>query len=337
MADAWDALRTAIPGARDDARRLALLRSYADTCDPRDAANSYQYESRATAIATRWPELLALCDQVARAGDGETEKFRFLCVAVAFNGYRRERRFNLARAVLDSVEALHGQIPLFAHFRAMSVQGQGTDGLRNGLEWADRARHLLPDNPGVTHTSAVLIADLADSGGLQDEDNVEISRGLEFAKEAIRAFPDHGRFYHTRARLRRLSRDYDGARSDLARAIDMESREDVDSRERIATYVIERSLVDSDQAIRRMITRAEAKSDALTTRTEELQRSLAGSQIQIVEVIGFVAAVMGLVLLTGTAFAGRDLSESLTLLAGLALVLFSAVAIGSWMLRRSSR
>lgn len=335
--DGWNLVEAAMLADADDDGRFAVVRRYAETCDPRDGDHSYDYETRATKIATRWPSLVAPCDRIATTGEEEREGFRFLCVAIALNGYRRERHASRARALIDSVESIYGDIPLFLHFRAMSMQGSAIDDLRIGLAWAEAAHRLLPANAGITHTCAVFIADLADVGALLDPDErrVELSRGLSLAEEAIRAFPKRGRFYHTRARLRRLEHDYTGARADLARAIDMEPRDDIDSRERIATYLIERSLVDSDQAVRGLIDEAQAATAELVTQTDSLRRNLAESQIQIVEVIGFVAAVLGLVLMTANAFEGRPVAEAIALLAGMAIVLFGAVALGSWMLRRS--
>jgi tetratricopeptide (TPR) repeat protein len=298
-----------------------------------------EYETRATFIAVAWPELVPICDNLARTAEEEGERFRFLATAIAFNGYRRDRQFSRARSLLESISPIYGGIPLLAHFQAMAMQGSGIEGLRRGVTWAEQAHRLLPDNPGATHTNAVAIADLCDAGGISDPaaERRELEGALLLVDDAIRVFPNRARFYHTRARIRRRLRDYDSARSDLDRAIEIEPRTDLDSRERIATYLIERSLVDSDRAVRAMIDEAQATSLKLTSQTELLRRDLAESQIKVVEVIGFVGAVLGLVIATGSTFGSRPMPEALLLLAGMAVILLSAVAVGSWILQRALR
>ena len=314
--------------------RLALLKSYAAERDGRQTAASYDFERDATDLAVDVPGLIQDSVQVVR-GNGGDPSFRFLCMAIAFNGLRRERHPRRAREVLDWVSAEFGEVPLFGHFRAMSLQDGTVMEMRQGLELAEKAHRRLPDNAGIDHTCAVFIADLASNEAF-DDPIPELKRGVELVTRAIDSYGKRGRFFHTRARLKRLLHDYDGARVDIAQAIDLE-REGEDAPERRAQYLIERSMIDADRYFTRLAGEAEAANARLTKDTARLQSSIESSQIQTIEVIGFITAILGLVLATMGEIRSQSPQDALTVIAGVAVLLFGIVLLGSWLLRRGMR
>jgi hypothetical protein len=311
--------------------RLALLRAYAAANDGRGRTGTYDFEREATDLAVEVPGLIGLAEKVLRNDDGEPA-LRFLCVAIAFNGRRRERHPDAARGVLDHAAAEFGGVPLFGHFQAMALEDGPVADLRRGLELAWAAHAQLPDNAGIDHTCAVFIADLASNDDFPDP-GPELRHGLELVNEAIERYHDKGRFYHTRARLKRLLHDYDGARVDIARAIDLERQGD-DAPERRVVYLIERSMIDADRHIAHLASVAEESNARLTADTDKLKATLEASQIQAIEVIGFVTAILGLVMATLGEIRGQSPQDALIVLAGVAVLLFGAVFFGSWMLRR---
>lgn len=315
--------------------RLALLTAYAEERDYRGTIGTYGYERDATDLALSVPGLEHLAEEVLRHDDGQPA-LRFLCVSLVFNWLRREHHLSRARVMLDQVAAEFDDVPLFLHYRAMALEEGSTSDMRRGLELAEEAHLRLPDNAGIAHTCAVFIADLASNDAFADP-KPELHRGIALVNEAIDKFGRRGRFYHTRARLRRLQQEYDRARIDIARAIDLEDRAGDDSKERLATYLIERSMIDADQSIARLAKSAQESNDRLTAATEKLKSSLDASQIQAIEVISFVAAILGLVLATMGEIKSQSPTDALTVLSGVAILLFGAVFLGSWLLRRGMR
>lgn len=313
-------------------QRIGLLQAYANERNVPDKSGTYDYERDASDLAAAVPGLVQLAEGVVRGGTGDPA-LRFLCASIAFNGLRRQDHFGRARAILDQVAAEFGDVPLFLHYQAAAMAGGSIADMRQGLEWATKAHALLPDNAGVAHTCAVLIADLASNDAFENPKD-ELGRGIDLVNEAITGYGKRARFYHTRARLRRLHQDYDRARIDIAQAIDLEDAEGIDSSKRIAIYLIERSMIDADRSIARLATKAQESNDRLTTATEKLQRSIDSSQIQLIEVIAFVTAILGLVMATMGEIRNQSPQDALTVLAGVAVLLFGAVLLGSWLLRR---
>lgn len=319
--------------ATDD--RLVLLKAYAAERDGRGTTGTYDYERAATDIALAVPGLPELTEEMLRRGGGDGA-FRFLCVTIAFSWLRREHHPDRARDTLRQVEAEFNDVPLFLHLRAMSMVDSSITEMREGLELAEKARRRLPDNAGIAHTCAVFIADLASNDGFADP-KTELRRGIELVNEAIDGYPDRARFYHTRARLLRLQQDYDRARIDIAHAIDIEDRKSRDAMDRLAVYFIERSMIDADRSLARLAKTAEESNKRLTDDTAKLKSALEASQIQAIEVISFVAAILGLVLATMGEIRNQSPQDALIVLSGVAVLLFGAVFLGSWLLRRGMR
>jgi len=315
--------------------RLALLKALAAVRDGRGTTGTYAYEHDMTALAVSVPGLPGLAEQLLAQGEGDGS-LRFLYVTIVFNWYRRQHHPGRASATLGGVEAEFNDVPLFLHYRAMSMVDGSIGEMRRGLELAERAHKRLPDHAGIAHTCAVLIADLASNDGFTNP-RPELERGLGLVNEAIEGYPNHARFYHTRARLLRLLRDYDRARIDIVHAIDIEDRDSSDIQDRLAAYYIERSMIDADRSIARLAKAAEESNNRLTEETHRLKIALDASQIQAIEVIGFVAAILGLILATMGEIRNQSPLDALTVLAGVAILLFGVVFLGSWLLRRGIR
>jgi tetratricopeptide (TPR) repeat protein len=328
--------------AKAPAGRLAILKAYAAENDGRGTTGTYEFESNATTIGVDVPDIAKECGEFLK-GTGGDASLRFLCLAVAFNGLRRAYQADEARGILERATTEFGNVPLFGHFLAMALDGGSAADMRKGLAVAEKAHRELPDNAGAAHTCAVLIADLASREDLANKAE-ELDRALKLVDEAIALESTKGRFYHTRARIKRLLADYDGANSDIAKALELE-RDSNDAAERRGVYLIERAMIEADRHIssfakeardsaKRLTEESHTANTELKRETKELRKTLEASQIQAIEVIGFVTAILGLVMATLGEIKGQSPQDALTVLAGVAVLLFGAVFFGSWMLRR---
>ena len=149
--------------------------------------------------------------------------------------------------------------------------------------------------------------------------------------------PDYAKYYYTRARLSRLLGEYESARADLARAVELEDRKSADYRDRVAVYLMERGVLDADRSLRELLGQAREAVSVLDERVSQVDQSMRESQIRVIESIAFVSAILGLVLTSGSALQQRSTTDALVILAGLAVVLLGSVAIGSAILQKSLR
>jgi tetratricopeptide (TPR) repeat protein len=218
-----------------------------------------------------------------------------------------------------------------------SFLAEGTaDDLRRALEYARRARRRFPDNPGIAQQVASFVSELGSVGGLKDP-AVELRDAVALVNGAIDANPAYAKYYYTRARLSRLLGDYGPARADLNRAVELEDRRSVDYRDRVAVYLMERGVLDADRSLRDLLAQASGAVAVLDQRVGQVDQSMRESQIRVIESIAFVSAILGLVLTSGNALQQRSTTDALLILAGMAIVLLSSVALGSYVLQRSLR
>jgi hypothetical protein len=224
-------------------------------------------------------------------------------------------------------------VPLVWHLRSLVSMLVGTDeSVREAVETAEAAYGRLGEHPGVVHTLAWALVESAERDGAPADDP-RYDRASAVVTEAIDLLrgvaPDdrvmyRGRFFHTRARIRRRRGDAAGARSDLQLAIAAEQRDEPDYFLRIADYVIEQSLLGADRTMRDLA----ASIDAGTKRLEAAELGTVGA-------VGFVAATIGLVQVSVTQLGDRPFWESIVLVTAFGVILFGAVAAGVAALRRA--
>lgn len=339
----------AVPVTEDEADRFAVeLRDAA----PSDRANvvgeiaaaaqacldedTDRYETLVARIALRAavPESL-LVGLLEREQDPQV---RFLCFAMLFTLLRRRRARRRTRDLIAAHRGEFGPRALFQHFEAMSHAGGSVGELRRGLAAAERAVTALPGTPGPLHTCAVFLADLVSAGG-SDNPEADLQRAMQLVDEAIDKSWGRARFFHTRARLLRMRGDFDAAHAEIVKAIDQEDPDVVDFQERIAVYLIEKSTIEAERAIRQVYL---TNSRDLRQAFDERVRQIQGTQTRLIEAVAFIAAALAIVQATmqetmAHAERRRSVWEVVLLIGTLGVVLFGAVLLTAYLLRRVDR
>jgi len=239
------------------------------------------------------------------------------------------------------VKDLEQNYPILLHLYAITFRGGEPAELRRGLRAAEQAYARLRPNAGAAHDLAAFLMDLA---YIEDDEEIasrNLQRALGLIDEAIQEEP-RGRFYYTRGRINRKLGNLEAAKSDLEIAIETEDPSTIDYRHRITEYILESSLVDADRATQHFQRRAEAAIDQSEeriakpeTRVNEANEKFAGTQLQIISTLAFFASILALIQFAAlTLGKGYNLTQALILVAVLGFMLFSAIIIGSLILRQ---
>lgn len=292
--------------------------------------------------------------------DAQCDPDGMLLVVAAVLTYCRRKRFYSQQGV-EIARAYSPEFsdrPIFAHLQALSLLDSSQPGHLE--EGADRAQQALAsfialgeDPPAGTHH---LIAKFCDRLVRQYADSdadrqVKLDEGLDQVQKAIVKNPTLGSFYSTRARLRIANGDFDEGRVDLEQAVRLEDHTAHDYHERVSEYLslmvlveAERRATEQEQRYETSIEEQRREFDAAKGKIADLERSMqratqtfAGAQIRLIEVLAFFAAALALIQSGATLTRDRPASEALMLLGGIGVVLFGAVFLGSFMLKRSYR
>jgi len=296
-------------------------------------SDAYDFERGCTQIAVTDP---AAVEAAKASWTGEPDPDRaFTLFSIAFNHYRRELDSKGMSATLARGRPRFGTLPLFKHYESMARIDGSVGDLLTGLELENDAIARMPDNAGALHTRALLISQLRAAG---EGDDALTKSAVRDVDRAIALHPGRGRFYATRARLRYELGDYEKAREDLASAIRLEDTSTTDARSRIQQYQVERSIADALSLMdRRMEQRVHEKVGELDKKADSLQKKLEDSELRIVEVIGFVTAIIALVLSSAQIVSNMtNLSDALVVLTALAVILLASISVGAFILRRTT-
>ncbi len=231
---------------------------------------------------------------------------------------------------MDLVRGEFGQLPLFKHFDALALEGGSKRQLRRGLALE---REVLSQEGGRIHAGgAHLIARFILQLSECDETigQAEFEEALESVNDAIDSRARYAKFFATRASVYTHLGRFDEAREDLVKAISYEDRDSVDAPDRIAEYKFERRMIEVQRTLR-SVTR-QAKS--LESRSEKTAERLRGAELSVISAVAFIAAILSLIQITLDNIDNRPLGESLVVVGSFAVILFGAVAFGSWLLRR---
>lgn len=234
---------------------------------------------------------------------------------------RRSKDLSLLLQLIEEFRPEFEDQGTFPHLQAMALQGRGgPEDLAEALRLSERAAAQLPDHPGVLHSLAsISLAAL--------EDGVAVDRAATLAlagdavRRAIAAAPRYAKFHATQARWRLASGDLAGARSAALRAIDLEDSSHVDYHLRLSEYNLLLSRINLEQSQRALATQvAEARAESAAIQAE-LRGYMAETQTRYLELLGFFAAIIGLVL------AGIEISTGMSVGDGARMMLVVAGAI----------
>ncbi|MDH6180751.1 tetratricopeptide (TPR) repeat protein [Microbacteriaceae bacterium SG_E_30_P1] len=252
---------------------------------------------------------------------------RFAALYGLLHRLRREARFPEFAELVRKYETEFSSEPLFDTFRVTKAKWTADDArsLKEALEPAMRALKAFPDEPGVLHSYAELVATLAemDSG----TSAAELERALKSVNRAISlSSRKNANHFSTRARIMLLKGDYRSARADVATAISLEDSSGADFLRRITRYEGIRSMI----AIRRSYDEFASKQNRLLAELNSFRRE----QLQL---LGLLAAIIAL-LVGGITLSTRldpdDASRLVLLSAGAVAIVFaglsSLLAHASW-------
>jgi tetratricopeptide (TPR) repeat protein len=334
----FEQLLSALQNASPDTLRQ-IFTEMALTCDP--VSNSREYELLCTRIATQAQNIIPFCVGIVSDVQQDTN-IRVAAAVIGAIACRRNRRRADGQQILRHVEHLESDFPILLHMRALTYRyGEPAD-LRRGRRLAENAYARLPNNPGVIHSLAAFLIDLA---YIEEDDDTErklLLRALPLVNDAIEK-ESRSSFYYTRARINRKLGNYSDAKDDLGIAIDLEDPSAADYRDRIGEYLVQSSLVDVDRSTRQLLRNTKAELDRSETRIAELEerveeanRRSNAAQLQTVSVLAFFSSILALIQFTAlTLGKGYSLQQALVLVAVVGVILFVAVVLGSWLLRQS--
>lgn len=198
---------------------------------------------------------------------------------------RREGRLPEYVDVVRKYEGEFSGEPLFDTFRVTVSKWTADDirSLREALGPATRALEEFPDEPGVLHAYAELIATLAemDASGIKRD----LRRAEKSVNRAIALSKDkNANHFSTRARLMIVKGDYRTARADVATAIALEDSSGTDFLRRMTRYEGIRSMI----AIRRAY-------DEFVEHQQKLLAELNSFRREQLQMLGLLAAVIALI------------------------------------------
>jgi tetratricopeptide (TPR) repeat protein len=334
-----DGLIAELQTANDDADRIRIFGELARINDPLEEARAYEVLS--ARIAARVVGIIPFCARLSADHNASTEVRIFAAVTGA-TACRRSRRWAEGRDILGHVRELQRDYPILLHMYALTYRGGEPAELRRGVRAAEEAYAKLPGNPGVAHSLAAFLTDIAYLDAESADNSATLARALELVNEAIGLEPS-ARFYFTRAKINRKLGRFDDAKADLAIAMENEDPTSVDHRHRIAEYMLESNLVDADRATRHynqrtkeLMDSTEAKILSLDARIDEATARAAGAQLQTISALAFFASLLALIQFTALILGkGYAVGQALAVVAAMAVVIFAAVFLGSWMLRKA--
>ncbi len=291
------------------------------------------YEQAATALGVVREDTADFAREVLSESQRPDEATSFLIFATGAIACRRSEDKRSGEGLIDMVRGRFGQLALFKHFDALSLEGGNKRQLRRGLALE---REVLAEggshrHAGGSHLIARFILQLNEVDETIGE--VELDEALEAVDEAIELRPDYAKFFATRAALyTRLGR-FGEAREDLLKAIRLEDRGSIDARERVAEYKFEKRMIEMHRTLRAVA----EKAKTIEARSEMTAERLRGAELSVITAVAFVAGILSLIQITLTNISGRPVGDSILIVGSFAAILFAAVALGAWLLRRPWR
>ena len=193
------------------------------------------------------------------------------------------------------------------------------------------------------HLFAGAVANVLDSGndGQQTIAKRWLSEALDAARLAVSLDPTYAKFHATLARLASLDGDYDTARYEIDRAVDLEDSSRIDYALRINNYEFYRIRFELRQSSANALAavnaaRTDAQDHILALR-DSMEDSLTDARKQVaalsaknLEFLGLFAAILSFTLGSlqiATSYAARDARMLIVALMGALLVTFSGFAI----------
>lgn len=290
-----------------------------------------QYELDATCLAVARKDTAEFARSVLTRPEQPDEETRFLVFAAGAIACRRADDRETGKELLDQVRGQFARLPLFKHFHALSLEGGSKRQLETGLALEKEVLEEEGEgrfHAGGAHLIARFILQLSECDNTIGEE--DFLKALDSVNEAIDSRRGYAKFLATRAALHMRLGNFDDAHTDLVEAIRLEDRSSVDAPARIAEYKLERRMIEMHRTLRSLSRQAKSVED----RSEKTAERLRGAELSVISAVAFIAAILSLIQITLDNINNRPLGESLAIVGSFAVILFGAVAFGSWLLRR---
>lgn len=308
------------------------LRLFEDVATLLDVDRGDEYELAATSLAVVRDDTAKFALRALGGQETIDRSGRFLIFATGAIACRRAQDKQLSDSLFDAVGKEFEDISLFKHFLALALDGGKQRELRRGLKLERKFLEEMAPHAGASHLVARFILQLRECGDRAIGDDA-LDEALDTVDEAIELRPGYAKFFATRAAVYRQLGQFRDARNDFLDAIRLEDRDSVDARERIGDYKRELAVID----VFRTLGSVEHKVVDLEDRSRLTVERLRNAELSVVTAVAFLAAALALVQITLVNAADRSVAESIAIVGAFGVVLFGAVALGSWLLRRPWR
>lgn len=317
-----------------------------------ELADIRSVETTCTRIATAHSDVGEYAHEIA-VDEEQQADIRSFAAVVAAIAFRRAGRPKQSRQALDTLAKLtppwDSPKALLFHLKSLTYLGGSSADLEEGLKLSMAANKLLPGSPGLLHALAEFKLENAiwnpESSNHQKE---LLHSAFELVDEAIigqRLLNEPwAKFHFTRSRimLRKASTrgEFDAALRELDKAIGKETFNTIDSSERRARYLFEKTLAEMRWAVQDVTAEAKSMID------EEIQNQARRNQVQVVAAVGFLTSLLALLQFAAALFvaanqaansAGQAFLYLLVSLAAMALILFGATALAVRYLAKQSK
>lgn len=315
--------------AETDGDRLVIFRNLAAQLD---LARADEYELAATSLAVARDDTTDFALRTFTDNLAFDRSTQFLIFATGAIACRRAQDKHRSDALFKLARREFADMPLFKHFLALSLDDGKLPELKRGLGLEREILGETAPHAGAAHLIARFILQLRGCGD-RGIGRPELEEALDAVDEAIQLRPGYAKFFATRAAVYRQLGRFREARNDLLDAIRLEDRNSVDARERIGDYKRELAVVD----VYRTLGSIEHKVDELEIRTQGTIERLRNAELSVITAVAFLAAALALVQITLTNATDRSVGASIVIVGSFGIVLFGAVAFGSWLLKRPWR
>jgi vacuolar-type H+-ATPase subunit H len=309
-----------------------------------------EIEEAATRIVTAGTSLAqAFLDYSQGKGSAGERAFAAICASI---GFRRLKRRDESLAALKQVKKIKPAWtflePLCKHLESLNYLDTPS-ALELGLQLSSEAASQMPDNSGVRHAHAQFLLETAiwKTTNLTAKQEL-LQKALTEVDIALALQGNWTKFHLTRGRiLLRLPESAKEGLMEIEKAIANEKSGTMDNASRIISYQVEMALQElrdqADKSAKELISQTKALREEYDKSSMELIKEQQG---QTIVVVAFMTSVIAIVQFGAAVFSIAEKQGSghhsgllaiISATGAMAVILFGATFLGSWLLRRKYR
>jgi hypothetical protein len=269
--------------------------------------------------------------------------------------YRRRKDTSKYGETLDKYRHAFNQNPTYNYLKSMFLMQRGREvDIKEAINLSRKARKEVPDNVGIIHCFAEIIAEAFEEGVLELEGNREdLEQAKQSIEEVLKETSDYAKFYCTYGRLLAIAGEYKAAKQEILCAIDKEDSSKKDYSLRIGEYQRYLIQITSKNYADKTLLEFEKYSREMDGWNTEIKASMVESEKEVkssiqetlnknLEFLGFFTALISFIIasvqiLTKCNF--RDAFQLILELGGMLMLVLSSFGIilnGNRYIKRSS-